>query len=227
MKPVPFRSALAPSPLVLRFLRAQADSAFGVAAPACLGLRDQSCSHASSATAQEATWPRGNIQKAGELGKATQERRKWVSASPRSNRDLPLHAPHRSTTNCALSAAFLPRSTNTQSRTFSTMNANWRSWSIWHRLNARKQRKPMPEYAKTSPLANMYDSTSNNHGSNTALGRIARPHELKLRCTELDLNGKIKMGSEEFKKTELIAKVWGTPTHNCDICLPDGTLSSS
>jgi hypothetical protein len=44
----------------------------------------------------------------------------------------------------------------------------------------------------------------------TALGRIPGkvPNELKLRCTEFDENGNVTLVNGEFKKSELIAKVW-------------------
>ena len=45
-----------------------------------------------------------------------------------------------------------------------------------------------------------------NDGS-SMLGRVKAPNELKLRCTELDENGKVTVVDGEFRKTELIARV--------------------
>ena len=45
-----------------------------------------------------------------------------------------------------------------------------------------------------------------NDGS-ALLGRVKAPNELKLRCTELDENGKVTVVDGEFKKTEIISRV--------------------
>ena len=51
------------------------------------------------------------------------------------------------------------------------------------------------------------------------LSRAKAPNELKLRCTELDENGKVTVIDGEFKKTELIARVRSPQTHSMNSSL--------
>ena len=56
------------------------------------------------------------------------------------------------------------------------------------------------------PLPNFLDEVGNSGFGGR--GKVAKPgNELKLRCTEIDENGKVTTVNGEFKKSELIAKV--------------------
>ena len=86
--------------------------------------------------------------------------------------------------------------------------------SIWKRNGGRKA-DAEAKARELPPLPSFLDDTGG-----TTLGRTkaAKPgSELKLRCTEIDKNGNVITVNGEFKKSELIAKVWTT--------LPLGYLS--
>ena len=71
-----------------------------------------------------------------------------------------------------------------------------------------KERKEKPRLKSTDlpPLPSFLD----DYGG-ASIGRnksVKAANELKLRCTEFDKDGKVTLMDGEFKKTELIAKVW-------------------
>ena len=71
-------------------------------------------------------------------------------------------------------------------------------WGLW-----RTDFAPRP--SEPAPLPSLLDDVNG-----ASLGRIkaSRVNELKLRCTEFNEDGKVTLVNGEFKKTELIAKVW-------------------
>jgi magnesium transporter len=59
------------------------------------------------------------------------------------------------------------------------------------------------------PLAGFPDEGVDSSIFNLGRGLSGKgAHEPKLRCTEFDENGNVTLVNGEFKKTELIAKVW-------------------
>lgn len=73
--------------------------------------------------------------------------------------------------------------------------------NFWRKLRPSQPSKPL-QHDDIPPLP-----TYEDHGG--LGGRVARANELKLRCTEFDENGNILLVDEEFRKSELIAKVCG------------------
>jgi len=79
---------------------------------------------------------------------------------------------------------------------------SWRRWSL------RRQKEPRP--LEPSDLPSPIKSGFVDDGA--SLGRVLKPgNELRLRCTEFDENGKVTLVNGEFKKSELIQKVY--PQH--------------
>ena len=79
--------------------------------------------------------------------------------------------------------------------------------SLWGRNSGRRPDADA-KARELPPLPSFLDDTGG-----TTLGRTkaAKPgSELKLRCTEIDKNGNVITVNGEFKKSELIAKVWTT-----------------
>lgn len=79
--------------------------------------------------------------------------------------------------------------------------------SLWKRNSGRRPDADA-KARELPPLPSFLDDTGG-----TTLGRTkaAKPgSELKLRCTEIDKNGNVITVNGEFKKSELIAKVWTT-----------------
>ena len=77
------------------------------------------------------------------------------------------------------------------------------SRSLLARLwNFRQKRERTSSRALDRPVPFLSDS------SGTSLGRSKATNEMKLRCTELDENGNVTLVNSEFKKSELIAKVY-------------------
>lgn len=84
--------------------------------------------------------------------------------------------------------------------------------SLWGRNSSRRP-DANAKARELPPLPSFLDDTGG-----TTLGRTkaAKPgSELKLRCTEIDKNGNVITVNGEFKKSELIAKVWTTLPLKC------------
>jgi magnesium transporter len=84
---------------------------------------------------------------------------------------------------------------------------NDRGWlrHLW----GRKQKMPRPLKSDDLPLGSFLEQGGEAPMFN--LGRNMSPksaNEAKLRCTEFDENGNVVLVNGEFKKSELIAKVW-------------------
>jgi hypothetical protein len=85
------------------------------------------------------------------------------------------------------------RYASTQSRPFFKRIANFKQ---------KNQERAALRPDDLPPLALLSDPAG------TIFGRSKATNELKLRCTEFDENGNVILVNGEFKKTELIAKVW-------------------
>jgi hypothetical protein len=82
-------------------------------------------------------------------------------------------------------------------RAFTTTSLS-KAWQLFGGRKGRQSRLPPPPYKDPVDAPAGFDS----------LGRMTRAaNELKMRCTELDEQGNVKMVSGEFKKSELIARV--------------------
>jgi magnesium transporter len=66
--------------------------------------------------------------------------------------------------------------------------------------------KPRIKPTNLPPLPSFLDDVGGTSLGRNKAGKAA--NEMKLRCTEFDKDGKVTLMDGEFKKTELIAKVW-------------------
>lgn len=76
------------------------------------------------------------------------------------------------------------------------------------RLWKPRERKEKPNLKPMDlpPLPNFLDEVGGMSLGRNKTGKAG--NELKLRCTEFDVNGNVTLMDGEFKKTELIAKVY-------------------
>lgn len=201
LSPSPLNPSV-PSASLLRFLRAQSESAlFSKNQPsACrrVSTKLNSC----SSTPLPVRRPSG---------------RTHVEVSPLQTRFCSgVNPPSRNRTSpkCATSVhpsppsgALGPISKSSQTRNFSST----RNRSILRRFWDFRRKKPASETRKPPSLLDDTDG-----GLNLARALAAKAsNELRLRCTEFDMNGNVTLMNGEFKKSELIARVSaGVPNGN-------------
>ncbi|KAF2136554.1 uncharacterized protein K452DRAFT_279756 [Aplosporella prunicola CBS 121167] len=185
MRPIPLRHGAAPSPALLRFLRAQTESHL--------------CSPAGSAFPQycakaRASFPTttalvGDSSLRSPFASPARYQSSWAARS--SSRLSPLPASRLA----AAPELPGPHHAHTPLRRLSSKSLA----SFWDRWLGR--RKPASKlHADDLPPRNTYTQDE---------GGIRRPrpiNELRLRCTEFDENGNVTLVSGEFRKSELIAK---------------------
>ena len=198
----------APSSSLLRFLRSKIEEpAFFFSATTTLS--DNCSGHSSSSIKRKA----GSAPRDGEIHSHVQAR-KYHGSSKAVIEHSVKHcqvATHHSNLIGGWSTSKLPRLYNGQ---------RWRlqsyyqplqyilKRSLWGRNSGRRPDADA-KARELPPLPSFLDDTGG-----TTLGRTkaAKPgSELKLRCTEIDKNGNVITVNGEFKKSELIAKVWTTP----------------
>lgn len=201
MKPI-LPHGIAPSPLVLSFLRAQVRNAFESPIAHCAELKSQRYGYSTSNRIQCGSKPvlgrhaLSNTQGGGRLHTRTIiTSRCLLEQRPLRTGIDSLPAIRQTSQNSVLSRNI------TLLRSFSTTPTN-QAWNIFNTAKMRRLAQlqgPAPPPDESSPGATGYSSS---------LGRIMRPtNELKMRCTELDEHGNVTLVSGEFKKSELIAKV--------------------
>lgn len=184
----------APSASLLRFLRAQSESAlFSKNQPsACrrVSTKLTSC----SSTPLPVRRPSGRTN----VGVSPLQTRFFSGVNPSSR--------NRTSLKCASSVppsppsgAFEPPSKLPQTRNFSST----RNRSILRRFWDFRRKKPAAETRKPPSLL---DDTDGGLSLARALAAKAS-NELRLRCTEFDMNGNVTLMNGEFKKSELIARV--------------------
>ncbi|KAF2848846.1 inner membrane magnesium transporter-like protein mrs2 [Plenodomus tracheiphilus IPT5] len=182
---------IAPSPLVLNFLRAQVRSAFESPTTQCAGLRRHQRGYE--------TYGRGACvldrrTKSEDLGSSRGSG--IVTGSGFVTARCPLE---KKAFRPALdsSQASVRQRTFLTTRNFATTSRN-QAWNPFSSTKARRLAAPTPPPDEPSASAS---------GFGSSLGRMTRAtNELKMRCTELDEHGNVTLVSGEFKKSELIAK---------------------
>ena len=200
MKPVSLHSLAAPSPALLRFLKAQTEvhstSFLSSNAPV---LCHRAPHHRSYCLASTSSIPRHPS-----LPSSAREASPVV-ASPQWPCSKSLASPVRSSCLDARNLSRSPRYEMSHHLPFTyprrpfTSGAQKDFWNLW----GPKKQKPVVHRQRSDlpPLASFLDD-------NGGLGRVSRPtNELKLRCTEFDDSGNVTLINGEFKKSELIAKV--------------------
>lgn len=198
MPPVSLRHAAVPSPALLRFLRAQSVlSKPGITTFAAPSSPYVSCARHNSSLAA----PSGCQSPACPAPNASA----CQSSPAHTAISRPSAAPCRIFLSSAEPLSLLPRNkhagsfadrrhfTNTPSSDF-----------LWKRTKRKSGAGPL----QPNDLPPRYPEgyTQDEHGN---LGRVLRPiNEPRIRCTEFDENGKITLVNSEFRKSELIAKVY-------------------
>jgi magnesium transporter len=190
MKPIPLTRIAVPSSSVLSFLRTQVNNAFESPTVERAGVNRSRCAYTTSSRTLWSTTsgPRGGIS-----NKTTRPSSTTPNLQPTSQ-----------------SSPRLPEFSPTNRRCLSTSSSS-HAWNTMF-----KSKKGMRGLLQSpAPPSNPSDDGSpNGSGFSSSLGRMMRTaNELKMRCTELDEHGNVTLVSGEFKKSELIAKVWqGTST---------------
>ncbi|KAK8215973.1 inner membrane magnesium transporter mrs2 [Phyllosticta capitalensis] len=183
MHPSSFRHA-APSPALLKFLRAQTAPPSALLSPRCAKLSSRSNACSFTATRPSSTLSTTRVLR--------------ISISSCSVAlSSPLVALHEG--GCPPHARLLPD--RISYRTFSTTTPA-RSWMdfAW-----AKKRKAAVGRLQPDDLPQRKDGFAPDETGNMA--RVLRPiNEPRLRCTEFDENGNVTLVNGEFRKSELIAK---------------------
>ncbi|KAH9865089.1 hypothetical protein IAQ61_009035 [Plenodomus lingam] len=183
---------IAPSPLVLSFLRAQVRTAFESPTAQCAGLRRQQRGH--GANGRGIIRVLDKIPRAGRIG-GLQGRGLLGDRGFATEPCLLQKKLSRSTFDIAQTS--IRQRTFLSIRSFATI-PRLQAWNPFSSTKARRLGAPAP------PPDEQSTSSSGFGGS---LGRMSRAtNELKMRCTELDEHGNVTLVNGEFKKSELIAK---------------------
>ncbi|KAL4923571.1 CorA family magnesium transporter [Aspergillus undulatus] len=180
-----------PSASLLRFLRAQSESAlFSTNQPsACRRISTKLPPRSSNLVSL-----RRPSSRAGYLQLSSCQSRLFSEADPSRSRTS---RSDKSLLPSSSSNALQPFPRSQQSRNFSST----RGRSILKRFWDFRRKKPAPENRGPSLL----DDTDGGLSLARALAAKAS-NELRLRCTEFDINGNVTLMNGEFKKSELIAK---------------------
>jgi magnesium transporter len=195
MKTTVLHRVAAPSPSVLSFLRAQVNNAFASPIARCAQANGQRRGYGANS---KIGWNSGSCRRGGIEGRAF--------ATSKCHSDSSLALRHSAPTS-------LQHVDNSTQRSFSTT----RSKHAWNIFNSDKMRRLAQLQAPPPPPE---ETSSGGSGFGSSLGRIMRPtNELKMRCTELDEHGNVTLVSGEFKKSELIAKVYTqTLGYTAEVC---------
>ena len=186
---------VAPSPRLLHFLRSQVDSLFPLPSQVvtqraskppqrrlllhCPRSRPFTTSSRRPATYQASLFPT-------ELFSRVSDARSVPSSVPRLKTSI---LPFRRPSNGDHSAQ------------------RWGSGLPWLGLKQKHKGKWSKDWTNAPPRDDLSSPFGFDSNGSTLLSRIKGPNELKLRCTELDENGKVTVVDGEFKKSELIARV--------------------
>jgi magnesium transporter len=200
MKPTLFHRVAAPSPSVLSFLRAQVNNAFDRPVAQCAYMTGQQCGYGtnnrirwgirSTKSKEHNLQTRGSGSRTFATSTCLLERK---TSQPILDTSLPIRHASRASGQYAELASH---------RLFSTTRSN----NGWNIFSTAKMRRLAQLQAPSPPPE---ETSSGATGFGSSLGRIMRPtNELKMRCTELDEHGNVTLVSGEFKKSELIAKVY-------------------
>lgn len=195
MQAVPLRSAIVPSPAVLRFLKIQADF-----------LADTTCSRAAcSQTRRYSCWSQTGrgVSRCARLSTCVA----GSSRAPSSNEPVPKVARPYTSHNSSPLPARSPSQKPVVGRISSRLPLQCRAFSTTARDAARVwplgRQKPATRLQPDDlpPLSGFLDDSP-------SLTRINKPtDQLRLRCTEFNERGDVTLVHGEFKKSELIAKV--------------------
>ncbi|KAL4883876.1 hypothetical protein BJY04DRAFT_183429 [Aspergillus karnatakaensis] len=185
LSPSPLKPSV-PSASLLRFLRAQSESA--------LTKQPSACRHASTKFPTRSP----NLLPSYKTSNPALCERQPRQTRLFSNVALPSQA--RVAPRCHLTspAAFEPLSKSHQSRNFSSTKAR----SVLRKLFGRNKAAAENRHRGPSLLD---DGGDGGLGLARALAAKAS-NELRLRCTEFDINGNVTLMNGEFRKSELIAK---------------------
>ncbi len=198
-------TVVAPSSSLLRFLRSQSEQvcfftpSSGISCQSTLPRRTSpSCPGISH-----------HLQNAARYITTTPSRKATVESSLL-NLDF-LWPPSKYGPTKRLDSASAQRPANTRivsKYTNANRHASTRIWPLFNRLLKPSEHKERPRTKPTNlpPLPTFLDDVGGTSLGRNKAGKAA--NELKLRCTEFDKDGKVTLMDGEFKKTELIAKVW-------------------
>lgn len=204
MPPISLRHATAPSPSLLRFLRAQS----ALRQPSCTAfppLRCATLSRPRQSSSLSAASPRKSLARPAQLAAVSHED---LARSLHAVISRPSSAAIGTFTSSPDPTPFLPRNHAliplVSRRTFSsTRPAPFLGVPFWKRGTRKSGAGPLQPNDLPPRHADNY---AQDEGGN--LGRVTRPiNEPRIRCTEFDDNGNITLVNSEFRKSELIAKV--------------------
>ena len=200
----------APSPAVLRFLRQQAEGTkfFTARVPFPLGQ----CTHPHGESGHR------NVEKLGQRRHLTASAIRHAHPVPDSLTTEPFATSVLPVCQSNLLGGFAQSKTLQRHRDcaedhrWSDRRSAAASHSWFRRLinrNGGDGREAQMNGAETPRLPSFLDGSS---GSAIGRNKAGKPgSEVKLRCTEIDDNGNVITVDREFKKSELIAKVWMPP----------------
>ncbi|KAL2830248.1 hypothetical protein BDW59DRAFT_22659 [Aspergillus cavernicola] len=191
LSPPPLRASI-PSASLLRFLRAQSESVLTTNQPSA-------CRHASTKSpARSSSLPLNSASSRADLD--------VIPCKPRLFSELSLSSRRRTASRCHTplvpshpSTVFHPLPQSPHSRGFSSTACRPFLRKLW---DSRRNRKSADKRCGPGLLD---DTADGNLNLARALAAKAS-NELRLRCTEFDLNGNVTLVNGEFKKSELIAK---------------------
>lgn len=192
---MPLHRIAAPSPSVLSFLRRALEP---IAAP-CAALKGQRCGYGVGNVGSIHTRRSGENTRSGATascrGFATQQNGQKLRA-------MQLDRSLSSKQHLSINVPVTPNNSVSHGRTFSTTSFS-RGWHLFgHKKSNQRSLPPPPALSDVTGDAPIPLGFEN-------LGRMTRAaNEQRMRCTELDEQGNVTMVSGEFKKSELIAKVY-------------------
>ncbi|KAL5341461.1 hypothetical protein BJX70DRAFT_358848 [Aspergillus crustosus] len=190
LSPSPLKPSV-PSTSLLRFLRAQSESVLFTT------KQPSACRHAST---KFPTRSSDSVTLNKPLNTVSLERKPRHVRLFRHGSFSSQRAPRCSTALVLSSAAFEPLAKSPHSRNFSSTRVR----SVLRRIWDFRRNKAAAETRHRGPSL-LDDGGDGGLGLARALAAKAS-NELRLRCTEFDLNGNVTLMNGEFKKSELIAK---------------------
>lgn len=191
----PLRSSV-PSVSALRFLRAQSDSIYFVIPSTCGRSSGGGTRRWSSFRRSTSSWTRFNPSSCRATPKADLFTRPALSFKRSGSRRRPSIGLNTHTKPCLSPSNSVPlRSSSSTSRTL-----------LRRLFDLRRKKTAESKLNRPQGPALFDDKTEPNFTIARNLAAKAS-NELRLRCTEFDINGDVTLVNGEFKKSELIAKV--------------------
>lgn len=200
---------IAPSPLVLTFLRAQVRAAFDTPVAQSAGIRNYHKGYGTTGLCALDKSTRGG-------GTSLRRLQRGDSLCSRGLlNETCLLKPRIAQQNFDGLRSSTQQGLSISQRNFSTTR-RFQAWNVFKSAKTRRLAAP------GSPD----DHPAGPSGFGSSLGRMTRAtNELKMRCTELDEHGNVTLVSGEFKKSELIAKVSSPTILTCQVVSQRASLT--